>query len=183
MPDTPDIVYRINQRDEIVSVSDSWDPFATANAGNQVTSREVVGRPLWDFVTDPSTREIYRQVLARIRRGSTVQYTFRCDSPECRRLLEMTVTGTGNGGVEFRSRTLALEERSPQPLVGAATTDANDLLRLCGWCKRVDAHGDWLDVEEAVAALRLLERSALPQITHGICPACFERMMAVIDAA
>lgn len=183
MPDAPEIVYRLDASDLIVAVSESWDPFARANAGEQVTAQAVVGRPLWDFVTDPTTREIYRQVLVRIRGGSPVQFTFRCDSPTCRRRLEMTVTATGDGGVEFRSRTLAIEARAAQPLVGASATEGSELLRVCGWCKRVDVDGQWLEVEEAMAALQLLERLVPPPITHGICPACHDRMMATLEAA
>lgn len=183
MPNSPDITYRLDASDAIVAVSETWDPFARANAGEQVTARAVVGRPLWDFVTDVTTREIYRQVLAKIRSGGTAQFTFRCDSPTCRRRLEMTVTATGEGGVEFRSRTLSVEDRPAQPLVGASATEGGELLRVCGWCKRVDVDGQWLEVEEAMAVLQLLERLVLPRITHGICAACHDRMMATIEAA
>ncbi len=183
MPDALEIVYRVDARDEIVSVSESWDAFASANAGGPLTAREVVGHPLWDFVTDATTRQIYRQVLARIRSGGSVQFPFRCDSPACRRRLEMTVAATGDGGAEFRSRTLSLEDRSEQPLVGASATEGGGLLRVCGWCKQVDADGQWLEVEEAMVVLQLLERVVLPRITHGICPACHDRMLATLEAA
>ncbi|MFN2317744.1 MAG: PAS domain-containing protein [Gemmatimonadales bacterium] len=183
MPDSPDIVYRLDASDAIVAVSESWDPFARANAGEQVTAQAVVGRPLWDFVTDPTTREIYRQVLAKIRSGARVQFTLRCDGPACRRRLEMTVTPAGDGGAEFRSRTLSIEDRQAQPLAGESATEGDELLRVCGWCKRVDADGQWLEVEEAMEALQLLERPVLPRITHGMCPACHDRMLATLDAA
>lgn len=183
MPDSPDITYRLDAHDTIVAVSESWNAFARANAGEGVTAQAVVGRPLWDFVSDPTTREIYRQVLAKIRGGATVQFTLRCDGPTCRRRLEMTVTALGDGGVEFRSRTLSVEDRPAEPLVAAPAGEGDALLRVCGWCKRVDVAGQWLEVEEAMAELQLLERPLLPPMTHGICQACHDRMMAMLEVA
>lgn len=180
MPITSEIRYRLNDRDEIVFVSESWDRFAVANDGAATTAQQVLGRPLWDFIADPTTRALYRDVLVRIREGRQVQFTFRCDSPACRRLLEMTVQGAADGGVEFRSRTVSEEDRAAQPLLAEGTGGEGPTIRMCGWCKKVDLAGEWVEVEVAVADLRLLEQGTPPAINHGICDPCFERMVAAL---
>ncbi len=81
MADSTGIIYRVNDQDEIVFVNEEWDQFAAANAGEAVTASQVLQRRLWDFISDSTTRELYRQVLRRIRDGRSLRFTFRCDSP------------------------------------------------------------------------------------------------------
>jgi hypothetical protein len=42
----------------------------------------------------------------------------------------------------------------------------------CSWCKRT-IHGAWIPVP----GKRLTRNRRLPRVSHGICPACFERMV------
>lgn len=57
--------YRINRLDEIVAVSPGWDAFATANDGPDVVAAKVLTRPLWHFISDPTTRQLYDHILKR----------------------------------------------------------------------------------------------------------------------
>ena len=43
--------------------------------------------------------------------------------------------------------------------------------RVCAWCGRFALAGEWVPSDEALRRLKL-EPSALPTITHGICPEC-----------
>lgn len=176
-----DIRYRVNDRDEIVFVNEAWNGFAERNTGAHLVSDRVLGQSLWSFVTDRTTRLLYRDVLARVRSGRSVQFTFRCDSPECRRRLEMTVSREPDGLIEFHIRTLAEEPRPPQALLDPDQTRTETMLRVCGWCKKVKANDRWLEVEEAVSALALFDQPRLPAVTHGICEACFERMTDLLE--
>lgn len=178
-----DITYRVNDRDEIIYVNEAWDRFAEANAGQGITSEQILGRRLWDFITDPTTRELYRQVLSRTRDARPVRFNFRCDSPDCRRLLVMDAERREDGTVEFRTRTLLQESREPVPLLAANGTRSGELVRVCGWCKRVFVGGAWEDVEVAVERLQLFEHAILPSLTHGICDACYARLMDTLDHA
>jgi hypothetical protein len=40
-----------------------------------------------------------------------------------------------------------------------------------------------VEVEAAIDALALFDTPTLPQLSHGICPACLGQLEAVIDAA
>ena len=179
-----DVLYRLNGRDEIEFVNDAWGDFAAANGGVRLAAADVLGRPLWDFIADSTTRELYRSVLARIQGGRSVRFTFRCDSPACRRLLEMSVTsGPGGGGAEFRTRTLSEESRPRQPLLTSDALQSDELVRVCGWCKKVNVGGAWVEVEEAVSRLRLFERPLLPKVTHGICTDCLATVKRALTQA
>ena len=169
-----DLAYRINERDEIVFVNEEWDRFAAGNGGERVLGAQVLHHSLWDFITDQTTLLLYRDVLKRIRNGRLVQFTFRCDSPACRRLLMMSVARRDDGLIEFRTRPISQEPRPPIAVLAPHAAHSDTLLRVCSWCCRIDAGGEWVEVEEAITRLQLLEQPLLPMITHGICESCYE---------
>lgn len=177
MDDEHGIVYRVNGQDEIVSVNEEWDRFAAANDGEMAKSSRVLLRPLWDFIVGPTTQALYRQAMKQARTGQTLRFTFRCDSPTCRRLLEMRVAGLGEGSVEFSTRTISLENRLPPVFPEPGVTRPRGFLRVCSWCAKVFAGGSWVEVEEGIARLQLLERSIEPLATHGICERCNQEML------
>ena len=107
-------------------------------------------------------------------------FPLRCDSPSVRRLLSVQVSPAVSGLVGFRVRTVSEEARPAVPLLGPGTPRARELLRVCGWCNRVDVAGAWAEVEDAVARLGLFERPAVPAVTHGMCGDCEARMTALL---
>ena len=171
----PDIVYRLNDEDEIVYVNEGWAEFALSNDASDLLPERVLNRPLWEFVSDDTTVHLYRQILQLARDGRPARFNFRCDSPECRRLMEMTVSGLDGSGVQFETRVLREEERPRKELLDRYGPRASKMLRICGWCKRMNLDGEsWGEIEEAVTSLRLFEYRALPMLTHGMCETCFQ---------
>lgn len=177
-----DVAYRIDASDRIVTVSDGWVSFAEANGGEHALPPRILGTSLWSAIADSATREVYRVMLGRVRKGGgTVRFQFRCDSPDVRRLLQMQVTASAGDEVAFETRVV---QRQSRPEVGAMhpdTTRSEAILRICGWCMRVPVNGEWLEIEQAITALGLFEESATPQLSHGMCPACYDTMMAALD--
>jgi len=175
MRKAPAIVYRLTSQDEFVYLNDEWSNFAEANNASSLLPNHVLGRPLWDFITDQTTSQLYCEMLDQVHAGRSMSFNFRCDGPEHRRYMELSISALAGGQVQFESRTLREEERPRQELLDSLVPRAADLLRICGWCKRVDVgEGKWGEVEEAVATLRLFERQALPMMTHGMCEGCFK---------
>ncbi len=179
MPPAGDVIYRLNDRDEICFANEAYDQFAAANDGMSCASGAVLHHPLWGFITDRTTRQLYRDILGRVRRGRPVRFPFRCDSPACRRLMEMDIGGAG-GTVEFRVRTIAEDSRPFQALLAAEAPRSRELLRACSWCKKVHVGDAWAEVEDAVARLRLFERPVLPAVTHGICEPCYQQVFGAL---
>jgi hypothetical protein len=175
-----EMLYRLNERDEIIFVNEAWSDFAKANGGEGLVAPRVLGRSLWGFVTDATTRQIYFDVLKRVRAGHQVQFRFRCDTPLLRRLLEMDVCQASAGVTDFRTRVIWVEQREYQVLLEPDRASSDAFLHMCAWCKKVDIGGKWAEVEEAVSHLRLFERPLLPQLTHGICHACYTEMMKIL---
>lgn len=182
----PRLHYQVDDADRLTEVGGTWSDFADANAGSALAPESVVGRLLWDYVGDPTTRHLYRTMLKQVRQYSMpVRFRFRCDSPTLRRLCSMELTAQDGGHVRFGVQTVRLESRAAVPLLKAEHTVASGgFLTLCGWCQDVHLPGDrWVAVEEAVSALQLFEATAIPLVSHGICPTCNDRLMGMLDDA
>lgn len=174
--------YRINARDEIVFVDEAWEAIASALPAPHVRPASVTGRVLWEFIGDGVTRALYEQLLARVRAGRTAQFNLRCDSATYRRLVRMTVAPETEGCVDFRTETLEVHRREPQPLLSLDIPRSDDFVRACGWCNRIDVGtDDWIEVEDAVERLRLFEQDAVPHLSHGVCESCHATLLQTID--
>ena len=55
------------------------------------------------------------------------------------------------------------------------------MLAICSFCKRIEVRTvGWLDVEAAASELELLSESALPRLSHGVCPDCKSRARVLL---
>ena len=104
------------------------------------------------------------------RQQSPLSIPLRCDAPELRRHLELTVVPEADGNLTIRSCTLRTEPREPVPLLDAQSERSNEFITICSWCKKVEVEGEWCEVEEAVDRLGLLVE--VPHLTHGMCLPC-----------
>jgi hypothetical protein len=173
------VCYRIDRHDRLEEFNDGWSEFARANDGVGLEPEAVRGRKLWDFVADATTVGLYQAMCSRLRDSSAPMHVhFRCDAPDRRRLLTMTMTAVDHGAIEFAVSSVSEEFRPKVALLDASTPRSTAELNMCAWCKRVQLSADrWLDVEDAVETLALFETVRLPLLSHGVCPPCYERLM------
>ncbi len=164
--------YTLDASDRIVEIDGGWDAFAVANGCPELTRAAVRGRDLFDFVTGAEARELTRLLLARTRAGSPVDVGFRCDAPGVRRFLRLALQREAGGGVHCSSTLVREEARPRQPLLDTSLPRSQASVRMCSWCKKVEAGGRWLEVERAIDQLQLMEGNDLPWLNHAICPAC-----------
>lgn len=183
MPEEPDVAYTLDASDAIIAVNDAWVAFAAANDGAPLLAPAILGRSLWDFIADRTTILLYRRIFERVREGiSPVRFTFRCDAPALRRLLEMSIVMQPAGALQVVVRSVRVEDRPAVLLLDPAEKRSDAVLRVCGWCKRLpDPGGRWMEIEAALPLLALFEQTALPAISHGICEECHRVMMGAAD--
>lgn len=177
-------IYRIDSTDTIVSISDNWCAFANANAWEcSLRPENVVGHKLWDFIQDLETKHLYRELLKRVRGGMTLRpIPFRCDSSSERRYLELLIAALPDQQIEITSTICRTESPSPVRLLDAATARSSDLVKVCSMCKKIKVAPDkWVEIEKALARLRLFEADKMPQLTHGMCDTCFQAAMRELD--
>jgi hypothetical protein len=177
---TTALSYAIDDQDRLIKVDEGYYRFAEENGWDGAGA--TLGRTLWNFVAGKQTRKLQRMLLRRIRdEVRVVELPFRCDGPDVRRAMDIRIAADKNGRVVLFSARLRFEEvrESPQPILDPNVACGEDLLAMCAWCDRFFVEDEWVEVEEAAARLKLFGRSELPQISHGICPACSEMMLGV----
>lgn len=167
--------YVVDQNARIVSVSESWALVARDNdAAAELKEDDVIGRSLFDFIADEHCQDLYKALIKKVRAtGEATSFPFRCDTPERRRLMELCITQTSDGKIEFDIELLRDDEReAPCNLLDADHPRTDDEVLICSWCKCVQIGDDWLEIEDATKALGLSNESALPKLNHGICELC-----------
>jgi hypothetical protein len=176
--------YSIDARDCITAVSDGWVDFARQNGGGLLLPPEIIGTVLWDWIADAQTRHVYRTLLQRVRAsGMAARFHFRCDSPAERRLLQMEIVPDLDGGVTFRTEVVSSQTRGAVMLLDTTAPRSESMVKICGWCMRVQANGSWIEIEDAIADLHLFETPRVPALSHGMCPTCYNVMMASFDGS
>jgi hypothetical protein len=174
------VEYSIDANDVVIDVGQSWADFARDNDAPELVVLPS-DRTLWTYFDNDEIKELWRLLVERVRalqQGAEVP--LRCDAPDARRWFEMSITPEPDGGVHFRCVLVFEEARPSVSLLDTQSERDVDLepVPLCSWCGRAQHGSRWLDIEEFVQAARLLERSSMPPISHGICASCRDEMSA-----
>lgn len=178
----------------IVAIGQShWNAFAKANDGeNLCDGRGVLGQSVFSFITGEAVSELYRRWFEVVLSGRAprARVLTRCDSPNVRRELMVTITpllrAPGNiGAVLFQSQTLSEEVRPKISLFDFAAErrrlsrqGALPVLAMCSYCQNVNFPiGSSEDDGAWISAERYYRQGGQTdvRISHGICPQCFAR--------
>jgi len=169
-------IWVIDNGDKIVRVNDEWLAFAGENTAPPLTASLVLDQPIWGFIQGQETVYLYKQIFARLRAGkSPIKFPFRCDSPDCRRFMEMKLSLLPGDAIQFMAQILREEWREPVDLLDASRDRSGEFLKICSWCKKIHMPGrGWGEIEAAIEALDLFGHHSLPRMTHTICDSCYE---------
>jgi hypothetical protein len=176
--------YRIDQQDVITGVCCNWRSFAFANDWRHEAGPErIVGDPLWKYIQGKETRHVYSELFSRVRKGLQVKsIPFRCDSPDERRFLQLDLVYLSDGCIEVRSKIIRKEKREHLDLIDINVPRSGErFVTICSMCKKLAVSEDnWLEIEEALAHLRIFEKEEMPGLTHGFCEDCYQDTMRLL---
>jgi hypothetical protein len=172
------LIYRIDTADRLCFVNEVWKDSAQESHTESVKSENILGKLLWECVSDPGVRSLYVQMIEHARAGRPVGFKYRCDTPSLRRTYAMTIDRQPGGGVEFASVLVRQESRAAVAILESGhARDPDRFVRVCSWCQSVALpSGEWVPVEEAVNKLDLMGDDQMPRLTHGICEGCAKAM-------
>lgn len=182
-PDKRTFIWIIDDADKIVRVNDAWLAFAAENTAPQLTATVVLNQPIWRFIQGQETSYLYKQIFGRVRAGvSPDKFPFRCDSPDCRRFMEMQLSLLPGGAIEFMAHILREERRDPIDLLDKTRDRSEEFLKVCSWCKQINIPGQgWGEIEAAIAPMDLFGHQTMPRMTHTICDACHEAVKLELE--
>ena len=191
VPDSAPSVYRVDQHDVITRVNTAWRTFAAANGAPTLAS-SAVGTSLWAHVSGTETRRLYGALYATVRAtGRAVTLPYRCDAPDERRWMELTVRPLGGGQLQVVSALVRRVQRAPVLLLDATVPRGDWPMLVCGWCNRVRtvSHAaldsavpaPWVNVESVRAGLT--GATVLPRLMHDACPDCADEVRTLLASA
>lgn len=178
-------VHQIEADDTLSWVNEAWLQFARENQASHLNLETILGRPLWDFITEATTRHFYQIIVQRARALTrVVTLHYRCDSPEKRRFMRMEIHPMGQGRIQFRNWILREELRPALELVSHQSSAGPRLITMCSWCKRIKnpMNNSWEELEDAIRQMQLFKYDKPSPITHGICPECEKTLEAEMES-
>jgi hypothetical protein len=176
-----EIAFRVDREDRIVWLSAHWQAFAAANGDDgRCAPDRVLSRPLWNFIDGFETQHLYRMLIDRVRQtGSTVTLEHRCDAPDRRRLLEMTVSLVPENCVAFTSRLVTSEPRPAVRILQEVPRRDDREVLVCSVCRHVRvAAADWREIEAALPVLKLFNEDRPPRLRYKICRSCNDAVLS-----
>jgi hypothetical protein len=174
------ISYTLDKAGVIVAVNNKWDEFARDNDGEKILSGKIIGKKLDQFIHGDVTRMFVRAMIMSARTLKRPVYRpYRCDSPQLKRFMEMTVLPQDAGTVEVIHRQLHSEPIVNKFSIRAAPEGSGSILssfiKRCSLCNRVKAKGIWSEIDEAVEESRLDPPASTLKVIYGVCPDCLVR--------
>jgi hypothetical protein len=135
-------IYTLDKQDRISALNGGWDEFANKNGGKNLSSQDICGRKIWDFVTGDATRMWLEALFQLTRlRGTSIERPYRCDSPNLKRFMRMRIDEQG-GNLRVEHEILSTEQRVAPVHIryGAHVKKRNR--HLCSICGRLN-DGYW----------------------------------------
>lgn len=168
------IQYSIDKADRIRFLNEAWLQFACQNAGAHLNRAYVIGKSLWNFIEGEDVKHLWGLIFKAVRmKHQAVVLGFRCDSPECRRYFQLTVSPLQEDALMLSIQPIREVSRNSVPLLDPDMERGEPSLTICSWClKAFLSTKEWVDLEEAMTRLDLFGGGALPRLTHGLCPEC-----------
>jgi hypothetical protein len=178
MADQNDVSYRLDNQDRIVEVGGDWDRVAKENDGTEVLANRIIGTKLYAHVSDEPSRMFVWTMLDSVRklfRPSVKLY--RCDCPDFKRQMEMTIIPEAAGGLLVQHRLIS-QEQQPQRirfkgLAGghSGQTNRRTLVLRCTMCVKLRVGGIWNEPDAKLLA-GLSQENGVAQVAYGICEDC-----------
>ncbi len=171
-----EVVYRysVDKDDRIASVDEWWLAFARENGAAQLDRASILGRQLWEFISDQPTRSLYQEIHSHVRAtGNAIDVPFRCDSPMLQRFMQLRITRHTGQQLLYESRLIRVVPQKRLAVLDPKRDRAESFLTICSMCKRSLIEPDgWLDLQSISLQLRMFDQQKVPQLRYTLCPQC-----------
>jgi len=173
--------YSLSSDDVVVDVGGAWDDFALANDGEDCTREHVVGNSIFNFISGPEVVTLYQALFSSVRKQQRpLSFAFRCDAPARLRRMMLYISPLPEHGLVVTTELLRESSRDLVSLLERDAERSEEQLDICCICSKVRSDRDeWVPIEEESARRNLLERLAIPRLSHGYCPPCLEEQLAL----
>ena len=107
--------YILDADNLIQSVDRDWDLFADSNGAPELFGSDIIGKSIFDFIQDAQTVSLYQDIYQVVReQNKPIDFTFRCDSPQIKRLFVMKIIPKEDRWIEFETELVEQDEILPR---------------------------------------------------------------------
>jgi PAS fold len=189
------IAYLVDAEGVILAAgTDSWSRFAAENSATSLTVEAVVGSSLFSHVQGSDVQNACRTIHDAVcrERCPVITYEYRCDAPDAERRMRMSISPvrdrSGSVMALYQSQIVTEAPRLALGLFSMERRAApgiayrrNELVVLCSFCHDVawpigaeEPDQTWIRIDEYYRR----GGSGDCAVSHGVCPACLERLVA-----
>jgi hypothetical protein len=176
---SPDTIYVVDPELRLRAYNDAWVRFARDNGAEGLLGSYGLGEPIVRAFPEPVRRyyrDAYREVLARTSRFEQI---YECSSAEQVRRFHQTAYPLpgGRGLVIAHHLVVELARVEDARSVGRLEVRSGQLITQCCHCRTVCDPANperWVWVPDLV-------RKPARNISHGLCPRCFDFYYPVSD--
>lgn len=165
-----DTQYWLDTDNKIVKVNTAWNTFAVNNDAPELVHESVLGHSLLNFIAGDDTRMLITALIDSVRvRGEPIRRPYRCDSPDCRRYMEMYILPENAGHVRLVHHVVSIETLvHPVKFI----TIFNDEARIvrCSICNQIRVGYDWMESDAAYRYNYLSQGEV--KVVYRVCPNC-----------
>jgi len=177
----PSYCYRVNASDEVVWVDSAWLAFAKENGAPELADVSMRNQCLWQHMADEGTRSFYEQVHKRVRStGKPLMLPVRCDSPNLKRHMQLTISPEATGTLHYESILLRVEAQPHLALIDMRCKRTAERMTMCSCCQKIliEPTG-WIEIEDVATALHLFESKSAPNLFYSVCPDCAQAAVSI----
>jgi hypothetical protein len=166
-PGDLEIWYRLDSQDRIVGTGGAWIKIAS-DGSDRLAAERVIGTSIYVHVAGHFTRKFLQAFLAQARvSAGQVRQTYRCDSPDLKRFVEMRAMPEGCDRLLVSHQTV---DEQPLPFrIQVLQVSRQRASRLrCSICNRLRRKSDgvWREPEDSV------HRGDTALVIHTVCEEC-----------
>jgi hypothetical protein len=167
-----DVSYRLDDQDRIVEVDSNWDRIALENDGEAVVADRILGTKLYAHVTDEPSRMFVWTMLDSVRKLHRPSVKFyRCDSPDLKRHMQMTILPETGGGLLVQHRLIRTEKVPLRVRFAGPSGARSKLILRCTMCVKLKIEGVWIAPDAAVLA-GVSQADGTVRVAYSICEDC-----------
>ena len=177
-------VHTIDATNRIVAVNSAWLQFMRTILPFPIEAQDVIGRPMWDFVSGTQVRQLWEVLFDRVRNvGAPVFVPMRSDTANLRRVLDVELHPMAERSIRQVFELVWTEPRPRVALFDHSQPRNEATLTCCAWCNRIQVRlGMWQEIEDAQLTLRIEAAPTLPSLTRGVCSSCKQSLLKTFPA-
>jgi hypothetical protein len=167
------IHYTVDDANTITNVRGDWDEFARANDSKALVDN-VLGRPIWDFLSVPAVLQLYQELFSAVRRhAKAVALHFRCDSDAVLRFMTMRIDPGEQGALDITTE--LIREVSRKQVLGREIIymGISGGTPMCSQCNKIHVRKIdlWMEIDYALALGYISDKL---NVNFSICDSCVD---------